>query len=105
MPEAAREAVLVAGTAPFLSFGILKYQDQILELSSQVTQQIKDALGDTLCKNLDFLCDVKEKVMSLPLAFCCTELLMFKTLTLQPRNLYPFHTRPNEESCPKFGQH
>ena len=57
MPEAVREAVLVSGTATFLSLVILKYQDQILELCSQVTQQTKDALGDTFRKILDFLGD------------------------------------------------
>ena len=71
--EVVREAVLVAGAATFLSLAILKYQDQIMEMSSQVTQPIKDALGQTYCKILDFLGDVKEKVMSLPSAFCSAE--------------------------------
>ena len=68
-----RTAVLVAGAATFLSLAILKYQDQIMEMSNQVTQPIKDALGKTFCKILDFLGDVKEKVMSLPSAFWSTE--------------------------------
>ena len=102
---------MVAGTATFLSLGILKYQDQILELSNQVTQQIKDTLGDTFFKILeDFLCDVKEKGYEFAFgnwlsAALNSALLMFKTLKLQSRNLYPLHSRPNEESCPKFGQH
>ena len=71
-PEATRVAVLVSGVATFLSLGILKYQDQILEFSCQVTQPIKDAMGESFGKILDFLADVKEKVMSLPSAFSST---------------------------------
>ena len=58
-----------------MGLGIHKYQDQIQELSSQVTQPIKDALeplgpylGEAKDKILVFLGDIKEKVMSLPLA-------------------------------------
>ena len=56
-----------------MGLGIHKYQDQIQEMSGQVTQPIKDALGQTFCKILDFLGDVKEKVMSLPSAFSSAE--------------------------------
>ena len=35
---------LLSGTAVLLGLGIHKYQDQIQELSGQVTQPIKDAL-------------------------------------------------------------
>ena len=73
VPEAVREAVLVTGAATFLSLAILKYQDQIMEMSGEVTQPIKDALGETFGKILDFLVDVKEKVKSLPLVFYSTE--------------------------------
>ena len=73
MPEAVREAVLVAGAATFLSLAILKYQDQIIEMSGEVTQPIKDALGETFGKILDFLGDVKERVMSLLSSFSGTE--------------------------------
>ena len=95
MPEAVREAVLVAGAATFLSLAILKYQDQIMEMSGEVTrpikdafgvlliktleksgevtQPIKDALGETFGKILDFLGDVKERVMSLLSSFSGTE--------------------------------
>ena len=73
VPEAVREAVLVAGAATFLSLAILKYQDQIMEMSRQVTQPIKDALGEPFCKILDFLGGVKEKVMNLSSAFRNTE--------------------------------
>ena len=56
---------------------IMDMPDQILELSSQVTQPIKDALGEAFCKILDFLREIKEKVTSLPSVFCssaqCTE--------------------------------
>ena len=58
-----------------MGLGIHKYQDQIQELSSQVTQPIKDALeplgpylGEAKDKILVFLGDIKDKVMSLPLA-------------------------------------
>ena len=54
---------------------IHKYQDQIQELRSQVTQSIKDALeplgpylGEAKDKILVFLGDIKEKVMILPLS-------------------------------------
>ena len=73
LPEAVREAVLVTGAAIFLSLAILEYQDQIMEMSGQVTQAIKDAYGETSRKILDFLGDVKEKVMSLPSAFWTTD--------------------------------
>ena len=73
LPEAVREAVLVTGAAIFLSLAILEYQDQIMEMSGQVTQAIKDAYGETSRKILDFLGDVKEKVMSLPSAFLTTD--------------------------------
>ena len=43
------EAVLISGMAVFLSFVILKYQDHILEFSSQITQPILDVLGEALC--------------------------------------------------------
>ena len=69
-------SLLLSGTAVLLGLGIHKYQDQIEELSSQVTQPIKDALeplgpylGEAKDKILFFLGDIKEKVMSLPLAF------------------------------------
>ena len=73
LPEAVREAVLVTGAAIFLSLAILEYQDQIMEMSGQVTQAIKNAYGETSRKILDFLGDVKEKVMSLPSAFWTTD--------------------------------
>ena len=67
---------LLPGTAVLLGLGIHKYQDQIQELSGQVTQQIKDALeplgpylGEAKDKILVFLSDIKEKVMSLSSAF------------------------------------
>ena len=70
---------LLAGTVILLAFGIHKYQDQIQELSGQVTQPIKDALeplgnnlGEVKDKILDFLGNIKEKVMSVPLAFSST---------------------------------
>ena len=59
-----------------MGLGIHKYQDQIEELSSQVTQPIKDALEtlgpyleEARDKILVFLGDIKEKVMNLPSAF------------------------------------
>ena len=65
---------LLSGTAVLLGLGIHKYQDQIQELSGQVTQPIKDALeplGPYLVEAKDkilvLLSDFKEKVMSLPL--------------------------------------
>ena len=73
LPEAVREAVLVTGAAIFLSLAILENQDQILEMSGQVTQAIRDAYGETSRKILDFLGDVKENVMSLPSAFWTTD--------------------------------
>ena len=73
LPEAVREAVLVTGAAIFLSLAILENQDLIMEMSGQVTQAIKDASGATSRKILDFLDDVKEKVMSLPSAFWTTD--------------------------------
>ena len=36
---------MLSGTAVLLGLGIHKYQDQIQDLSSQVTQPIKDAFG------------------------------------------------------------
>jgi hypothetical protein len=63
-----------------LGLGIHKYQEQIQELSSQVTQPIKDALetlgpylGEAKDKILVFLGNIKEKVMSLPSAFSTEE--------------------------------
>jgi hypothetical protein len=60
-----------------LGLGIHKYQDQIQELSGQVTQPIKDALeplgNNVKDKILVFLGNVKEKVTSLPWAFSSTE--------------------------------
>jgi hypothetical protein len=44
-----------------------------MEMSGQVTQPIKDALGESFCKILDLLGDVKEKVMHLPSAFSSSE--------------------------------
>ncbi len=73
VPEAVREAVLVAGAATFLSLAILKYQDQIMEMSGEVTRPIKDALEETFGKILNFIGDVKDKVMSLPSSFYSTE--------------------------------
>ena len=73
LPEAVREAVLVTGAAIFLSLAILENQDLIMEMSGQVTQAIKDSSGATSRKILDFLDDVKEKVMSLPSAFWTTD--------------------------------
>ena len=62
-----------------MGLGIHKYQDQIQELSSQVTQPIKDAfgvlglhLGEAKDKILVFLDDLKGKVMSLPSALSST---------------------------------
>ena len=62
-----------------MGLGIHKYQDQIQELSSQVTQPIKGAfgvlglhLGEAKDMILVFLDDFKEKVMSLPSAFSST---------------------------------
>jgi hypothetical protein len=62
-----------------LGLGIHKYQDQIQELSGQITQPIKDALeslgpylahlGEAKDKILVILGNIKEKVMSLPSAF------------------------------------
>ena len=59
-----------------MGLGIHIYQDQIQELSGEVTQPIKDALeplgpylGEAKDKILVFLGDIKEKVMSLPSAF------------------------------------
>ena len=75
---------LLAGTAILLGLGIHKYQDQIQELTSQVTQPIKDALGPYLGPYLGalgaylasgkdnvlvFLGEIKEKVMNLPSIF------------------------------------
>ena len=70
---------LLAGTVILLAFGIHKCQDQIQELSEQVTQPIKDALeplgnnlGEVKNKIFDFLGNIKEKFMSLPWAFSST---------------------------------
>ena len=59
-----------------MGLGIHKYQDQIQELSGQVTQPIKDALeplgpflAEAKDKILAFLGDIKEKITSLPSAF------------------------------------
>ena len=77
VPEAVREAVLVAGAATFLSLAILKYQDQIMEMSGQVTQPIKNALGESFCKILDCLGDIKsmENNWTVRAAVLCTEYL------------------------------
>ena len=71
--------ILLSVTAVLLGLGIHKYQDQIQELSSQVTQPIKEAfgvlglhLGEAKDKILVFLDDLKEKVMSLPSTFSST---------------------------------
>ena len=65
---------MLSGTAILLGLGIHKYQDQIQELSGQITQPIKNALeplgpylGEAKDKILVLLGDFKEKVMSLPL--------------------------------------
>ena len=74
---------LLAGTAVLLGLGIHKYQDQIQELTGQVTQPIKDALapylgalGAYLRSGKDnillFLGNIKEKVLALPSAFAST---------------------------------
>ena len=71
---------LLSGTAVLLGLGIHKYQDQIQEVTSQVTQAIKDALapylgalevylGEAKTNILDFLGSIKEKVMTLPSTF------------------------------------
>ena len=66
---------LVSGTAVLLVFGIYNYQDQIQELTSQVTQVIKEALRSLsifvfcpllLWEILVFLGDFKEKILSCP---------------------------------------
>ena len=75
--------LLLTGTAVLLGLGIHKYQDQIQELTGQVTQPIKDALGPYLAafgaylasgkdNVLVFLGDVKEKVLNLPSTFSST---------------------------------
>ena len=43
------EAVLISVMAVFFCLVIFKYQDHILEFSSQVTQPIFDVLGEALC--------------------------------------------------------
>ena len=63
---------LLSGTAVLLGLGIHKYQDQIQELSSQVTQPIKNALqplGPYLGEAKGKILDIKEKITSLPSAF------------------------------------
>ena len=62
-----------------MGLGIHNYQDQIQELCGQVTQPCKDALeplgnnlGEAKDKVLDFLGNIKEKIMSLPWAFSST---------------------------------
>ena len=73
--------LLISGTAVLLGFGIYNYQDQIQELSGQVTQPIKEALRAlsifALCplllwEILVFLGDFKEKIMSCPSVFYST---------------------------------
>ena len=54
--------------------GLGAYQDQIQELSGQVTQPIKDALGEVKDNILVLLGNLKDKVMSLPSAFSSTSL-------------------------------
>ena len=60
---------LLAGTVILLGLGIHKYQEQIQDLSRQVTQPIKDTLeplgdnlGEVKNKMLDFLGNIKEKL-------------------------------------------
>ena len=67
---------MLSGTTVLFGLGIHKYQDQIQELSGQITQPIKDALeplgpylGEAKDKILVFLGDIKEWVMNLPSAF------------------------------------
>ena len=70
--------LLISGTAVLLGFGIYNYQDQIQELSSQVTQAINEALRAwsifVLCPILlweimVFLADFKEKILTCPSVF------------------------------------
>ena len=73
--------LLILGTAVLLGFGIYNYQDQIQEMSSPVTQAIKEALRAwsifVLCPLLlweimIFLADFKEKILSCPSVISCT---------------------------------
>ena len=74
---------MLTGTAVLLGLGIHRYQNQIQELTNQVTQPIKDALaphlgalGAYLRSGKDnallLLGNFKEKVMALPSAFSST---------------------------------
>ena len=63
---------MLSGTAVLLGLGIHKYQDQIQEVSSQVFDWLGLHLGEAKDKILVFLDDLKEKVMSLPLASSST---------------------------------
>ena len=73
--------LLISGTAALMGFGIYNYQDQIQELSSQVTQAIKEVLRAwsifvfcplLLWEIMVFLADFKEKILSCPSVFCST---------------------------------
>ena len=73
--------LLISGTAVLLAFGIYNYQDQIQELSSQVTQAIKEALRAwsilVLCpvvlwEIMVFLADFKERILRCPSVFYIT---------------------------------
>ena len=73
--------LFISGTAVLLGFGIYHYQDQIQELSCQVTQAIKEVLRAwsifVLCpvliwEILVFLTDFKEKILSCPSVFYST---------------------------------
>ena len=73
--------LLILGTALVLGFGIYNHQDEIQELSGQVTQSINEALRSlsifVLCPLLlweitVFLGDFKEKFLSCPSVFYST---------------------------------
>ena len=73
--------LFISGTAVLLGVGIFNYQDQIKELSAQVTQAIKEALRALsifvfcpliLWEIMVFLTDFKEKILSCPSVFSCT---------------------------------
>ena len=75
--------LFISGTAVLLGVGIFNYQlqDQIKELSAQVTQAIKEALRALsifvfcpllLWEIMVFLADFKEKILSYPSVFSCT---------------------------------
>ena len=70
---------MLSVTAVLLGLGIHKYQDQIQELSTQVTQPIKGAfgvlglhLGEAKDMILVYLDDLKDKFMSLTSAISST---------------------------------